>query len=271
VIQSLRTNRTLWVLTALLALGAAVVGVFKPGIYGKVVGMALMPGVLGQDLTTVVASVAILALAIRVKAGDWKKQMVVLGILGYLFYAYGVYVIERMYSVLYYLYLAVFGLAFWSMVYGVAKIRPEILQDVQVPGSVRNVSAGFSLLVAVAFSVLWVIDLLPLVQAGEKIEFLYAVYVLDLCFIMPAFVIVGVMALRKAGLGLLLIPPMFVLGFAVMLSLAVSEMAKPLYDLAVTVGGLGPPLVLSLAFMVLAALHLRKLELGSEFETDVAG
>jgi hypothetical protein len=135
-------------------LAAALVGVFKPSIYEKVVSNDILPAVFGQDLMTIVASIIILLLAIRIRREDSKKQIVILGILGYLFYAYGIYVIERLYSVLYYLYMAIFGLSFWSMAYGVAKIHPEILQKVQVPGLMRNVSVGFSLLVALVFSVL---------------------------------------------------------------------------------------------------------------------
>jgi ABC-type antimicrobial peptide transport system permease subunit len=78
---------------------------------------------------------------------------------------------------------------------------------------------------------------------------------------MPAFLILGIMGLRKAGLGLLLIPAMLILGFTLIFSLAVSEMVKPLYDLTITIGGLGPSLILSILFLILAALHLRKLKL----------
>ena len=98
-------------------------------------------------------------------------------------------------------------------------------------------------------------------QASDKIEFLYSVYILDLCFIMPAFVIVGIKALRKARLGLLLIPAIFILGFTLIFSLAVSEMVKPLYDLNISAGGLVQPLVLAILFLVLAILHVQKLEL----------
>lgn len=264
MVRNLGTNKILWLLTALLSLAAALVGVLSPGIYSKVVSTDIMPGVFGQDLMTIVVSVIFLLLAIRVKKEDSKKQIVILGILGYLFYAYGIYVIERVYNVLYYLYLAIFGLSFWSMVYGIVKIRWEVLQKVQVSGLIRNVSAGFSLFVALVFNVLWIVQLLPLIQAGEKIEFLYSIYILDLCFIMPAFVIIGIMAVKKIGLGLLLIPAMFILGFTLIFSLAVSELVKPLYDLTIDIGGLVPSLVLSILFLVLAALHLQKLELALE-------
>ena len=113
----------------------------------------------------------------------------ILGILGYLFYAYGIYVIERVYNVLYYFYLAIFGLSFWSIVYGIASIRQEILQKVELSRLIRNISAGFSLFVALVFNALWIIQLLPLIKTGEKIEFLYSINILDLCFIMSTFMI----------------------------------------------------------------------------------
>ncbi len=263
MIKNIRTNKIIWVVTAALSLVTALVGMLNTSIYDKVISNDIMPGVLGQDLITIAASVIILLLVFRTKEGDSKKQIVVLGILGYLFYAYGIYVIERVYNLLYYLYLAIFALSFWSIAYAVAKIPPEVLQKVQVRGKIRNISAWFSLLVAVIFNILWIVQLLPLVQAGDKIEFLYSVYILDLCFIMPAFVIMGIMALRKAGLGLLLIPAMFVLGFTLIFSLAVSELVKPLFDLNITASKLIPPLVLSILFMLLAFLHLRKLKLSS--------
>jgi len=260
MVRNLGANKILWLLTALLSLAAALVGVINTDIYSKVVTNDIMPGVFGQDLMTIAASVIILLLVFWMKEGDSKKQIVLLGILGYLFYAYGIYVIERVYNLLYYLYLVVFALSFWSIAYGVARIRPDILQKARVNGKIRHVSAWFSLLVAVIFNILWIVQLLPLLQAGNKIENLYSVYILDLCFIMPAFVIIGIMALRKAGLGLVLIPAMFILGFTLIFSLAVAESVKPLFDLNITAGGLIPSLVLSILFLVLAFLHLRKLE-----------
>jgi hypothetical protein len=152
VIRNPSENKVLWRLTAVLSLIAALVGVFNPGIYSKVVRTDLIPAVFGQDMMTIVASVIILLLTIRIKKEDSKKQIVILGI----------------------------------------------------------------------------------------------------------------MALRKAGLGLLLIPAMFILGFTMIFSLVVSEMVKLLYDLTITIGGLGPSLILSILFLILAALHLQKLKLDLE-------
>jgi hypothetical protein len=47
-----------------------------------------------RDLMTIIASIMLFLLIIFTKQADAKKQMVILGILGYLFYAYGIFVYE---------------------------------------------------------------------------------------------------------------------------------------------------------------------------------
>lgn len=261
MIRNLSTNKILWLSTAVLSLTAALIGVIYPAIYNEVVIDDIMPGVFGQDLLTILASVTILLLLIRLREENWIRQIVILGILGYLFYAFGIYVIERLYNLLYYLYLIIFTLSFWSIVYGSAVIHREALHEVSLSGLMRNLSGGFSLLVALVFNILWIAELLPLVQTGEKIEFYYSIFILDLCFIMPAFIILGVMTIKNRGLGLLLMPAIFILGFTLIFSLAVSETVRPLFDLTVSPGELISSLALSILFLVLAVFHLRKLKI----------
>lgn len=112
-----------------------------------------------------------------------KLQLIALGLLGYLFYAYGIYVIERAYNGYY------------------------------------------------------------------------------LCFIMPAFLVVAVQMFRRRGMGIVLAPPLYVLGFTLIFSLAVAELVKPRFEEPVD----GPALVaasaLSALFAVLGSAHLAKLRL----------
>lgn len=83
---------------------------------------------------------------------------------------------------------------------------------------------------------------------------------------MPAFVILGIMVIKIKGLGLLLIPAIYIyiLGFTLIFSLAVSEMVKLLYDSVIDIAGLGSSLVFSIMFLILTAQHLRKLKLELE-------
>ena len=259
MLQKFSWNRTLWLITAALSLIAALIGVLDPHIYSKVISRTLMPGTFSQDLMTIIASIILLVLAVCAKKDAKKTQIVILGLLGYLFYAYGIFVIERVYTIFYLVYMAIFGLSFWSIAYGAANIRREVLQTVTLSRPMRYISAVGSLLQPLLFYPLWIISLLPLIETGRKIEFLYSVYILDLCFIMPAFAILAIMTIKKRGLGLVLTPAMFVLGFTLIFSLAIGELVKPLYNLAPDIAGLTMSLLLSLLFLVLAGLHLWKL------------
>lgn len=256
MIRNLRMNKTLWLTTALLSFATALAGVIHPDLYVKVVSKEIMPAVMGQDLMTVATSLLMLIIGITIKEKDYRKQVLILGILGYLFYAYGIYVIERLYTVLYYPYLAIWGLSFWSLIYGLAKFDGTTVRRLTMPDWLRNVSAGFSLLVALIFTVLWVLALLPLIEAGEKIEFFYSVYILDLCFIMPVFAIAAIMAFKKICFSLVVLPAMYILGFALMLSLVVSEAIKSLYGVDLSTGDMLQSLVLSLVFLILAVSNL---------------
>lgn len=264
MLRNLRTNRVLWILLALLALAAALVGVIRPRVYDQVVSIEVIAGVISQDLVTIAAALIVLALALWVKEDSVTGQIVALGLAAYLWYGYGIYVIEQIYTALYLLYMAVFGLSFYTMVYGVASIRTQVLQQVELPRSIRLGSVGFSLLSPLVFYPLWISALLPLMQTGRKLESLYSVYILDLCFVMPAFVILAVQALWRRPLGVLLTPAMYILGVTLLFPVGIGELYKPRYGLPVDTGGLVLYLGLSAMFLILAVVYLLSLNVGKD-------
>lgn len=228
----------------------------NPEIYQQVVSKDIVPGVFSQDLMTIPASITVLLLTSRIKEEDFIKQAVVLGILGFFFYGYGIYTIERLYNVLYLLYMAILGLSFYSIIYSLSNIRKENLQMLEVPKIVRFVSVAFLLVNPLIFYPLWISQLLALLMTGEKIEFLYSTYILDLCFIMPAFIIAAVVAARRDVMGLLLTPALFVMGFTLLAPLALSEFLKPLlYDLSMDTAEMGLFLLLSILFLILIVAY----------------
>jgi hypothetical protein len=77
---------------------------------------------------------------------------------------------------------------------------------------------------------------------------------------MPAFTIIAIMVAKNKGLGLLLAPAMFILGFTLIFSLAVSEMVKPSYQLVVDMRGMVPSLVLSVLFLILVIFYFHNLK-----------
>ncbi|MDN4644545.1 hypothetical protein [Arthrobacter sp. PsM3] len=255
--------RGLWILTGALTLPAAVTGLLVPGIYRGVVAAELLPGAVSQDLMSAAAGITLPVLAFAARRGQAKAQIAALGILGYLFYAYGIYSIERTYNGFYLLYLAVFALSFWGMVYTALELRADGPRRARLPRGIRVLSAAGALLQPLIFYPLWVAMLLPLMRTGEQIDSLYSVFILDLCFIMPAFLILAVGTFRRRWPGLVLMPALYLLGFTLIFSLALGELFKPQFGVPVSALSLWSSVLLSALFLVLGGLHLWKLELDS--------
>ncbi|TWD57032.1 hypothetical protein FB478_1011197 [Arthrobacter sp. AG367] len=252
-------NRLLWAVAGLLALAAAATGLWRPGIYNRVVAADMIPGAYSQDLLSVAAGLALLYLAYAVGPHRAKYQIVALGLLGYLFYAYGIYVIERTYNGLYLLYMAVFAVSFWAMVTAGATMDRDA-PSASLPRALRLVSAAGAILQPLIFYPLWIGMLLPLMRSGEQIDSLYSIFILDLCFIMPGFLILSFLTYRGHRTGLLLLPALYVLGFTLIFSLAVGELVKPLFGAEPSLAALLPALGLSGLFLVLGSLHIAKLQ-----------
>lgn len=262
MLSNLNRHKILWSLAALLSLFSALVGVLYPQLYGKVITAQVLPGTISQDVMTIAASIIALLLLVRLQGGHTTRQIVILGILGFYFYAYGIYVIERVYTWLYLVYMAIFGLSFYAIIFAVASIRGEILRNVSLPNRLRRFSVGFSLLMPVVFYPLWISMLIPLMRSGERIEYLYSVFIIDLCFIMPAFVILAVLSAQNHGLGLLLTPALYVVGFTILFPLALGEVFKPLFfNQPLDPFGFWMFLVLSVAFLVVGVVYLKQLRI----------
>ena len=263
----LSLNRWLWLGVACLAFVAAGAGVLDPSIYDDLVTDAIMPGVFTQDLVAIVLSAALGLLALSGRSHPIKKRIVAHGILGFLFYAYGIYAIERIYNALYPLYLALFGLSLFVLIYSVATVPNKAVSRLTVSRWVRLLGAGYALLIAVVFNIIWLSALVPLLQSGHRIDHLYSIYIIDLSFVMPAFAIAAILALRRHPVGLMGLPALFVVGAGILSPLALAEWIKPLrYGLPRDVGGLVLFGLLTVAFTILAGVFLATMQTRS---TDV--
>jgi hypothetical protein len=241
----MRAAQLWWSLAALFALAAAVAGLVAPGSYSGLFPPDFLPGAGPQDGLTVVVSLALLGLVLRVRREQLRTQIVIAGLLGGLFYLYGIFVIERVYNAFYLVYLAAFASSFWSLVYGLSRLDWATAK-LPVRRWVRRWTAVFCVSIAVLFSALWVSALLPLMANHEQIDHLYSIYILDLGFVMPALFACGVFVWRDHRLAVLA-PALLILGFFVIFPLGLNELAKPAFGQVMAVG----PLVVSFAFSAL--------------------
>ena len=261
MLKNLKTNKILWTITAGLALLAAIIGVIVPHIYDAVFAKEFIPGALPQDILTILICIGLFILISKTRENSVKMQTVILGIIASFFYLYGIFTIERVYNFLYILYAGIFAMSFWSVVYSLMSLKEEVLQKVKLSTTMIRISAISGIAIATLFSFLWITALIPLMRDHNRIEFLYSIYILDLCFVMPALFITSIMSLQKKGIGIVLSPVVLILGFFVIFPLGLNEIAKPFYGQNANYGSMLVSFVFSAYMLLVASLHLQKISL----------
>lgn len=251
-------RRVGWLITGAAAVVTASSGLIDPAIYLGLIAPETRPGALSQDLISLITGLALCGLA-AARPRDLRLELVALGLLGYLFYAYGIYVIERVYNGWYLNYLLIFGLAAWLVILGTVDVVRRTGDRATMSRRIAKISAIGALLQPLIFYPLWISMLIPLMREREQIDSLYSIFILDLVFIMPAFLLVAIGLLGGRSWAVLLAPVMFVLGTVLILSLALGELLRPAFGSPVTMAGLLPPTLLTVLFSGLATVHLLRL------------
>lgn len=259
--DNLKINKILWLLIAIISLFVSIIGVLKSSIYEKVISPDILPGIVSQDITTIIVATVLIICVIKVGRDNFKIQIIILGIISYLFYAYGIYVIERVYNIFYLFYMSIFGLSFYSIIYGLVSIHKDIFQKIHLAKYVKILSIVFLFFIPIMFYIIWTSQLLPLIEVGEKIEYYYSIYIIDLCIIMPAFIIAAVKTIKNKGLGLFISPALFILGFSILFPVGLGELIKPHYNQVTDTGGMLLYLSLSVIFLILSIINLVNLKI----------
>jgi len=257
MINNLKLAKIFWSITTSFAFLAALGGVLFKGIYVNLFLKDFLPGAFSQDVLTILVCVFLFVLITITKQNDVKKQVIIVGLLGSLFYLYGIFTIERVYNWFYLLYAAVFASSFWSIIYSLAGFRPEAFSRLRLNDGMLKTTAISSIFIAVVFTFLWTMALIPLMRDHNRIEYLYSIYILDLCFVMPAFFITAVMSLRRMPLGILMAPAIMILGFFVIFPLGLNELAKPSAGMVINYGPMAISFIFAFFMLAIATLQLR--------------
>lgn len=259
MVHNLKLARIFWTITTALTFLAALGGVLFKGIYVNLFPTDFLPGAFPQDVLTLFVCVFLFVLIATTREQDVKKQVIILGLLGSFFYLYGIFTMERVYNSFYLLYMAVFASSFWSIAYSLAGFKPEAFANVRLGNGVRRTTAIFSILIAVIFTFLWTMALLPLMKNHDRIDFMYSIFILDICFVMPAFFMTAVMSLRKMPFGTFMIPAILILGFFVIFPLGLNELAKPSAGQVMNTGSMAISFIFSFFMLALAGLQLKSI------------
>ena len=259
MIKNLKVHKALWLLIACLSLVAACIGVFNQDIYSKVVSSDWLPGTIAQDAITIIVGLVLLFLSLKTNESDIRKQIIATSLLVYLFYGYSLYVIEQLYTSLYILYMAIVALSFWSIVYSLVNIKQDVLRHIKASKLVRYLSAGCLIFIALLFYSLWTSQLLTLMRTGDKIEFTYSIYIIDMVFVLPALIMSAILLIKKNALGLIFAPILFIKAFTLLFSVGLGGLFKLLYNQTVASGEIAFYFILSAIFLALAVLNFWKI------------
>lgn len=193
-----------WLWLTVAAAGVAAIGnvaglTDTARIYGQE-STSLVQQAVAQDLVNLVLVVPLLVgLAVRTAHGSWRARPVLFGALLYTVYNYVIYAFAIHFGPLFLLWVAVLGLATFALIGGVAAVHPRS------PSTSRLVrlTGWFLIVVAILFGLLWLADIVPALRTGtapaSAVELglpTNPVHVLDLAFLLPAALVIGVGLLR---------------------------------------------------------------------------
>ncbi len=257
--EKITTLKVLSISIAISALVASTTGIISPGIYKSIVSDKEMPFIFAQDLISFTAAILLLVITFFGKKENVKLNIIRIGMIGFLFYAYGPYVMGTLYNYFYFLYISVFGLSIFYFINAFTGIEYERF-DFSIPNSLRIIIAIYCAIVAVFFAPQWIAAILNNIHTNLRPEvsgfaFSYYVYMLDLCFVLPVCALASVFLFQKKTLGVLLGGIISIKGFTLMLSVALGFICLPLFHQNSDAGNVALFSILSFVFLVLSFFY----------------
>lgn len=209
---------------------------------------------------TVPLALALVALsALFLTRRSAKVFIAMIGLVGYLFYGYGLYAMQGQYTSIYLAYLLVFALSIYGLVYGLSSFNPVAVNQTTLPKSTRLAAAVFLASILVVLIPVWLMLLIPTIEAHKPMD-TYGVFVLDLAVVFPALAIVMWMLFRNRPYGNVFAGVALFKAFTVCLSVAFGEWFAAFYGgIGANYGSLALFGVLTFASGVLFVLYSRNL------------
>jgi hypothetical protein len=239
-----RTEAVLRTATAVIAATCSAAGLVDPDQYRSVLSPAVLPGALGQDAASLVLAIVLLVATAR----RWPADRVALPVLAFIAYGYGIYSIERTVTVWYIAYLAALACATWALVLGAARVLRTATGAEPLTGPRRVMVSALCALTSAAFTLAWVSALWPYARSNRQPPELWSIYLMDLCFVMPAMATASWWIWRRDPRGRGLATLMTGLGALMMASLSLAEFCGPLVHLPAEPVAALPTLVLTAVF-----------------------
>ena len=250
--------KTLRILTILLSLSLAVVsvaGAFLPGTYERDSASMGAQG-MGQDLVDLFLVVPLLLLTFYLAAkGSRKAALIYAGVLGYIMYSFVIYCLGVYFNRYFLLYCLTLSLSLYAFILVFSDLKQQKMETWFTGIPVKWI-AGYLILVALVFYMLWLRSVVPAILQNEIPQELKdnkllvnPVHVIDMVFALPAIIVGAVLLWQKNGVGYLITA--LALVFMIILTLALAGMV-----LMLTVKGISEDHTIAIVFAVLCLISL---------------
>jgi hypothetical protein len=141
--QPTRLEEVFTILIGLLTMAAAGAGVFIPGFYDGIVDPTYATGTITADVVSLL-SIPLLGLCIWLaRRGSLVARMAWIALVVYLGYAYANYAFDRLYTVFFLAYVAIFGLSCMVILLLLARLDVGQLAEATRAMPLRRVTSGF--------------------------------------------------------------------------------------------------------------------------------
>lgn len=200
VSQPARCEEIFTLLIGLLTLAAAAAGVFIPGFYTGSVDPRYATGTITADVVSLIC-VPLLGVSVWLaRCGGQVARLFWIALITYLGYAYATYAFDRMYTIFFLAYVAIFSLSCMVVVLLLSRLELNRLADATRELPLRRVTAGFLVFTGL---VLYAIEL-PIILGripGEIQSGGTPFMVLDLALVAPLSILTGIWLWRRQPWG----------------------------------------------------------------------
>lgn len=222
---------SLWLTAPIVILLAIASGgsVLINGLYRD--GPGLVAQAKGQDLISLVVVLPVLIItAILTSHGSLKARFIWLGGMVYLVYTYASFAFALNYNPFFLVYIALLGCSLYTLIGSLAALDITGIKACHTEKTPVKAVSIFLAVLAFLFYFLWLSELIPALLSGKVPQSILdtgtptnVIHVLDMAWILPAFVISAIRLWRKHSFGYILAGVM--LTFFVLLALATLSMA----------------------------------------------
>ncbi len=230
---------------------------------------------LAQDLVGLVVVVpAVLITAIATRRGSLRAYLLWVGFLTFMVYNYVIYAFGVQFGPLFNVWVAVLGASLFSLIGGLAAVRPSAVRDHYDRTRSLAPTAWFLVGAGALFAVLWLNEIVPALLADDPLESAAEVglptnpvQVLDLAFFLPAVIGIGLALRRGRPFAFVTAPGLLVFIAVTGLPILATPFVHVVRDETAEWGPFGPIAVLTVVTVVvtvrlLARVHEVALDAG---------